>query len=386
MSLEVYEREDAIKTYIKTAQSCYVGIYRHLINDKIEEMEVYELPLRLLRFNNNNGRIFSERIALERKLGFKLDSSNEAHKKHFIDMLLPNEEDTLKLVDAMQKTGQAVPGLITTDGVLLNANRRFAVKCKLNHDTIFVSILPPTIDEKTKYAIEFGLQVKDDLKKEYTGINRLFMIRRGIDAGYNEEFMKQKFGVNPSEIKEALEVLRLIDLFLEENERDEDYDAVGDMLEHFKDFYKELCKMVKEGIDKYEMTEVFFKLMSLNLDHKNVIPHRDIRDTMYISAKDEKIKEILTRNLSKKELNADEIKTDVGIAKGLAKARKDNESVLKTIRKLIDQIEGVNIADANYDTSNFPVDIANELNKLMATTQKFVEEVNNELPKHFESI
>lgn len=382
-----YERMDAINSYIQNNPACKKGIYPHLIKDKIEEKEVYELPLRLLRPNESNGRIFTEKIALEKKLGFKLESSNKNHFEYFMKMLLPNEEDTRELEMKMSKTGQAFPGLITADGILLNANRRFAAKYKLKHETILVSILPATIDEQEKYDIEFGLQVKSDSKKEYTGINRLFMIKRGIVSGKSEDDMKKCFEVTSAEIKEALGVIELIDSFLEEFNREGDYEAISDMLEHFKDFYKELSKIDRVNGDEFEIIEAFYKLMSLNLDKTNVVAHRDIRDTMYYASVDPKIKEILTRNMFIEDGKEEDILTDLSIAKGLAKTRKDNDSISKTIKKINSQIEGVNVLDAEYETDEVgSQEIINKLEQLMITTEKFVEDVKNELSKRIEDI
>ena len=51
------------------------------------------------------------------------------------------------------------------------------------------------------------------------------------------------------------------------------------MLEHFKDFVKELNRIEKINGDSFEVEQVFCKLMELNLDKKNnVVAHRDIRD------------------------------------------------------------------------------------------------------------
>lgn len=382
-----YERMDAINSYIQNNPECKKGIYPHLIKDKIEEKEVYELPLRLLRPNESNGRIFTEKIALEKKLGFKLESSNKNHLEYFIKMLLPNEEDTRELEMKMSKTGQAFPGLITADGILLNANRRFAAKYKLKQETILVSILSATIDEREKYDIEFGLQVKSDSKKEYTGINRLFMIKRGIVSGKSEEDMKKCFEVTSSEIKEALGVIKLIDSFLEEFNREGDYEAISDMLEHFKDFYKELSKIDRVNGDEFEIIEAFYKLMSLNLDKTNVVAHRDIRDTMYYASVDPKIKEILTRNMFIEDGKEEDILTDLSIAKGLAKTRKDNDSISKTIKKIISQIDGVNVLDAEYETDEVgSQEIINKLEQLMITTENFVEDVKNELSQRIKTI
>lgn len=380
-----YERMDQIARYIDENPTALVGTERHRILNEIVEMPVYELPVNRLYFNENNGRIFTEKLAVERQLGFKLDSKNPKHEKYFIEMLLPNEGATTDLKNDLKIKGQLNAGLIMPDGKIINANRRRAIKMILNQRTIRVSILPSTLSPKELYDIEFGLQIADDLKKEYKGIDRLFMIEQGIKVGKTEKEMKDEHGVTPAEIRDSLLIIEKIDLFLEYCGREGEYSLVSNMLEHFKDFVKELKKIEKVDGDTFEAEQVFFKLMEMNLDKKNnVVAHRDIRDTLYYASFDARVNEALTRNIDNGEVSETDLLLDLSIAKELAKARKDNDSILKTINKLIGQIKGVNVQQSFFDfEDNGHGKILQGLEQLVDNTNKFVVEVQDVAEQRF---
>ena len=71
-----------------------------------------------------------------------------------------------------------------------------------------------TITKKELFEIEFGLQVADDFRKEYTGIDRLFMIKKGIEVGKTAYEMKRDFSVTAAEIRDAETIIEKIDMFL----------------------------------------------------------------------------------------------------------------------------------------------------------------------------
>lgn len=380
-----YERMDNISRYIEENKDALVGTERHRILNKILEMPVYEIPIEKLYFNENNGRIFIIKQEFEQKLGFKLDSKNPNHEEYFIKMLLPDEDDTNKLINEMQNTGQANAGLIMPDGKIINGNRRCATKKKLNQKKMLVSILPRTLNRKEIYDIEFGLQVADDFKKDYKGIQRLFMIKQGVELGKTQKEMKEEHNVSSSDIRDALLIIEKIDLFLEHCGREGEYGTVANMLEHFKDFVKELNKIKKLEADSFEAEQAFFRLMELNLDKKDtVVAHRDIRDTLYFASFDPKVGEVLTRNIHNKEALEKDLLLDLSIAKNLAKARKDNESILRTIDKLIGQIQGVNIQQSYFDLEDSGYDkIIYNLKKLASATDTFVVEVKDEARQRY---
>ncbi|MGG0506264.1 hypothetical protein ABE078_02170 [Priestia megaterium] len=381
-----YERQDEISRYIEENQNAFVGTELHRILNKIVELPKYEIPLEMLHFNENNGRIFTAKQMLESKLGFMLDSKEPSYEKYFIKMLLPNDSDTTRLMNEMKNKGQHLAGLIMPDGKLINGNRRCAVKKKLNQRTMIVSILPSTLTRKELFEIEFGLQVADDFRKEYTGIDRLFMIKKGIEVGKTSIEMKRDFDVTAAEIRDAEIIIEKIDMFLEYCGREGQYSTVSNMLEHFKDFVKELNKIEKINGDSFEAEQVFCKLMQLNIDKKdNMVAHRDIRDTLYYAALDERVNEALTRNINNENATEEDIITDLSIAKSLAKARKDNENILKAINKLIGQINGVNVQQSFFDfEDNGYEKIIQGIGNLENATKSFVTEVQDEATKRLD--
>ena len=88
------------------------------------EETVYKVPLDLLRYRKENGRIISSVKSHERTIGF-LDGANseaQAILQKFLRDKDPEKTDELKQL--LRAEGQREPGIITADGFLINGNRR----------------------------------------------------------------------------------------------------------------------------------------------------------------------------------------------------------------------------------------------------------------------
>ena len=86
--------------------------------------------------------------------------------------------------------------------------------------------------------------------------------------------------------------------------------------------------------------------------------------------------------MNNEDATEDDIVTDLSIAKSLAKARADNDNILKTINKLIGQIKGVNVEQSIFDfEDNGYEKIMQGLDNLENATKLFVTEVQDEATK-----
>lgn len=382
--LQNISRKDRINQYIANNPDCLQGKTKFsLLNDSYD-LDVYQLNLDLIYPNDTNGRISTEKIELELKLGYKIERANPRHYELLTQLLLPDDEETRQLLQQMQNPGQIDPGLITTDGRIINSNRRYAAKKKLNQSTMLVAILPSSLTAQQLFDIEFDLQVTGDYKKEYKGINRLFMIRRALELGKTHADFKKDHNISSKVINRDMMVLEKIELFLEEIDEEGNYGLLSNMLEHFFDYVKEIEKIEANNGDLFSAEETFFALMKINIEETSpVIAHKDIRDTLFYASIDPKIAAVLTRNLDSDNPNANQnILDDVAIAKSLAKARKDNESILKTIGKLRSQISGINVTESQYILENQGhLVILKALQDFENDANKFVQEVTDETNK-----
>ncbi len=163
------------------------------------ERPVYEVPLELLRYRKDNGRIASDVMSYEIIHG-KLDETQEETQQILRKFLADKDlEKTEILKNAIKKDGQTEPAIITCDGFLINGNRRKMVLEDLRSidpskfSTMKVVILPkegdpgglPTIREIE--LLENRYQLQQEGKSEYYGLDRALSIRRKIEAGISLE-------------------------------------------------------------------------------------------------------------------------------------------------------------------------------------------------------
>lgn len=171
--------------------------FRNDRNDGIERT-VWQVPIDILRYRKDNGRIASDVMDHQRNVGI-LHETDE-HAQALIATFL-EEKDPQKTADlrqAIMHAGQTEPAIITCDGFLINGNRRKMVMAKLHKDHpendtfayMKCVILPgkeegeggpPNLIEIEK--LENRYQLQSDGKSEYYGFDRALSIKRKIELG-----------------------------------------------------------------------------------------------------------------------------------------------------------------------------------------------------------
>ena len=233
----------------------------------------YNVPLELLRYRKENGRICSSVLSYERERGILHDTDQDA--QHTIAQFLRDKdpEKTTELLRLIQADGQKEPAIITCDGFLIDGNRRRVVLDELNQthpdDSRFASMKvailpgpdepggPPTLKEIEQ--IENRYQLQRTGKAAYYGFDAALSIRQKIDRGFSladqlrddpeyktmgaPEFKKIVRGKR----KELLRPLECIDRYLDSLERSGQYrfvsTGVGDREGRWQAFveYSEFC-------------------------------------------------------------------------------------------------------------------------------------------------
>ena len=186
---------------VKTAKpSMEVINFRTDIRDG-KERPIDSVPIGLLRYRKDNGRIASDVADYERKFR-PLDETSREDQALLAKFLYEKDpEKTSILRSTLLHEGQRKPAIITCDGFLINGNRRKMVMDRLHtehpDDDRFtymkVVILPsqsdqggpPTLLEIEK--IENRYQLQRDGKSEYYGFDRALSIRRKMQLGFSLE-------------------------------------------------------------------------------------------------------------------------------------------------------------------------------------------------------
>ncbi|MGB2803875.1 MAG: hypothetical protein WBD64_03105 [Candidatus Zixiibacteriota bacterium] len=236
-----------------------------------KERDVLYVPIELLRYRKDNGRISSDVLHYEKNQRLLHERRDKAQE--IIESFLSekDEKKTEELTDSIKHEGQRDPAIITCDGFLINGNRRKMVLESLlkkypgdqRFQLMKVVILPgkgeeggpPTLLQIEQ--IENRYQLQSDGKAEYYAFDKAISVRRKINLGMRlEEQLRDDpvyAGKDEKKFQESvrkfeadyLQPLRCIDRYLEYLGREGLYSTVSKGLgdpegrwQAFLDYYK----------------------------------------------------------------------------------------------------------------------------------------------------
>ncbi|MDD5362085.1 MAG: hypothetical protein PHN88_08125 [Ignavibacteria bacterium] len=251
-------------------------------NHKIRK--AYKIPVDLLRFRKDNGRIASDVMTYEKEKG-TLSESTDFGQAQIRKFLLKKDPDpTKELTNSIIKDGQEDLAIITADGFLINGNRRKMVleqlyekyRGDIKYKYMKVVILPgideteppPSIEEIEQ--VENRYQFQKTGKAEYYNFDMALAVKRKIDLGMdleeillddpNYEELKGKALQNKiKEFKEEyIEPLKCVDRYLVYLKRPGHYNTISEgrgdsegRWQAFLDYYNIVYKKIKD--DKYRI-------------------------------------------------------------------------------------------------------------------------------------
>lgn len=370
------EHKRLIDDYIKDLQANY---YVHRYGEKSVKLATYYLPMNLVYPNIENYRCVSQRLEFENSNGVTLEERNRDHEKILASLVLPEGRERDELVQQMQTPGQTEPGIITAFGKVLNANRRYFAKKILKDEKILVSILPEDVSREEELEIEIGLQILSNFKEDYKGINRCIMIREAKARDMTDELIRKKFNLSQKTIETDLNVLEIIEAFLEEIGRPLQYGLIENMFEHFIEFISETKKINKDNGDVITIQETFFELMEKNIQEKGeLFGHKDLRNTLHYASQDKQILKLL--DSAAKQDDSETAKVELKIAKDLSVALKKKEKIHNTLANLAKQIQSIEVASRfSMSEKNEKAIISDKLAEFTNAVTLFTSEVTKEI-------
>jgi hypothetical protein len=150
----------------------------------------------------------------------KSDPTSEAAQRFIQDRVrhARSDQEFNELRESLIREGQTEPGVMTRDGVLVNANTRAVAMREIDDPdkrNIHVAVLPTTLQPDEIGLLELRLQMQKELKVEYTLTNHLLFIEElSNDRGMPDEAIARE--MFPENIKKgALQVplrLKYLDL------------------------------------------------------------------------------------------------------------------------------------------------------------------------------
>lgn len=189
----------------------------------------YEIPIELLVFNVENGRIASLVKSFEREHS-SLDPEKEQDARQIAKFLFDsNDEANKRTKKDIATNGQLESGIITSDGVIVDGNRRASLMMAIKDDPdnytaeerercekFRAVVLPEDADEKEILRLETTYQMGSDEKVGYNPIEKYLHARDMMDKGFADadiaDFMSLE---SVGKVHEMIEVVQLIDDYLD---------------------------------------------------------------------------------------------------------------------------------------------------------------------------
>lgn len=203
---------------------------------------VWRIPLDYLIYNKYNGRIGSDVLSYERQngdLNAELDTDRAIIEKFLYESKVDRNRTTM---DSLLKNGQQRYGIVTSDGIIVDGNRRAMLLNRLfhQHDEMGLSytqvehcryflaiILPDDAEEKDIQQLETIYQMGEDDKLDYNPIEKYLKCKELKRLGFSDEDIAEFMSEKPGQIKEWLRILSLMEEYLQEY----DYEGIYTRLE-----------------------------------------------------------------------------------------------------------------------------------------------------------
>lgn len=274
---------------------------RLTIGSETKDYPVYKFPLEYLYYNDQNGRIntvYHQYISNHGKLTPEIGESkyNEIFEKFIFESKKQALKDTQV---SISEKGQQEPGVILSDGRVIDGNRRFTALRRIQKETkiqqyfeaVILSFdIRNKIDEKKIKELELDLQLGREERVSYDPIDRIFDVYNTIEVQKlmtPEEYKKASGAGNTKGINKDLRLAKLIIKFLSivapnENPIDKFYLARELKLDGpLEDIERTINKLKK---DKETITQNVLTILAVQIA-KSEVGDRDItrkiRDVKY---------------------------------------------------------------------------------------------------------
>ena len=189
----------------------------------------YEIPIELLVFNVENGRIASMVKSFEREHS-SLNPEVPQHAQQIAQFLFDsNEPANEKTKKSIAENGQLETGIITSDGVIVDGNRRASLMLSILHDEknytpaerarcekFRAVVLPEDANEKEILRLETTYQMGADEKVGYNPIEKYLHARDMVKKGFTLSDIAEYMALGTTtKVQELLDVMALIDDYLD---------------------------------------------------------------------------------------------------------------------------------------------------------------------------
>ncbi len=220
---------------------------------------VWRIPLDYLIYNKYNGRIGSDVLSYEKQngeLNAELENDCEIIEKFLYESKIDRNKITM---NSLLKNGQQKFGIVTSDGIIVDGNRRAMLLNRLFHKHeefgysysevekckyFLAIILPDDAEEKDIQQLETIYQMGEDDKLDYNPIEKYLKCKELKRLGFTEKQIAEFMSEKESQIVEWLDILSLMEEYLQEY----GYDGIYTRLEKTEGPFVDL----ENYLDSYE--------------------------------------------------------------------------------------------------------------------------------------
>ena len=206
--------------------------------------------------------------------GQENDSAQRAQHDLLVAFAVRGSPSITPIMDQLHAEEQRQPLLITSEGVVVNGNRRLAAMRELfTEDPVRFSnfayadcaVLPASVTPNEIVEIEVRLQMQRETKLPYGWIEESIAIREMLDEGMQTAYVADLMKKRPREVQAAERALTEADIYLKEWLRDpQNYQQVEGAAQFFNDLAKALVGA--EGEMQDVKRRIAWTLLS-NADH-----------------------------------------------------------------------------------------------------------------------
>jgi ParB-like chromosome segregation protein Spo0J len=252
------------------------------------QMKVYRIPQEYLIYNKYNGRISSRVKAFERQdhvLNPELEEDVAIIEGFLWES---NEQRNRRTMDDLVRNGQLRHGIVTADGVIIDGNRRASLmnrawrerdkhnwlpsdvdKCRY----FLAVILPDNATPRDIQQLETTYQMGEDDKLDYNPIEKYLKCRDLQDLGFDDDEIAEMMGEKPLKIRNMLNILELMDDYLESL----DYEDMYPMLDKSEDLFINLEKALRDWRQKSKLASANWEYTDTDIDDLKLIAFDYIR-------------------------------------------------------------------------------------------------------------
>lgn len=247
------------------------------INGKTQILPIYKVNLNVLFYNDQNDRIASWISQYKAENGEK--SLEHLPKNEYNDIIskfiiASNEQSIQKTKTNISLVGQREPGVILSDGRIIDGNRRFTCLRLLNNDTkddiwfeTIILDIDLNNDRKAIKLMELSIQHGEEKKVDYNNIERLIGVYQDIVETNLLTIEEYAFSTNESirEVQRKVDSSVILIEFLDYIQQPKKYHIAREyQIVSIINDLMELLKKVNTNEEKVAIKKIVFLNIFLN--------------------------------------------------------------------------------------------------------------------------